>query len=60
MDVPETCRLLAEATRARVPPAEYEATMRRVQDVYLDQFLNTCSRDPSFAERVRRGTALYI
>lgn len=60
LDVPETCRLLAEKVKTAFPNAEYEQRMRDMQDHYLDQFLHTSMIVPDFPEQVRKGIALYI
>lgn len=60
MDVNETARLLAEAIKGRVTADGYEAAMQQAERRYLDEFLNTCVIDPSFAARVQRAIRLYI
>jgi hypothetical protein len=59
-DVLETCRLLAESVKRHFPIAEYETTLLKLRDIYLDQFLHTCSIDPTFSSKIRDGIQFYI
>jgi hypothetical protein len=58
--VEETCRLLAEAVKSRFAPADYKSTLLRLRDLYFDQFIHTCSADPTFAPRIEKGIQLYL
>ena len=60
MDVPETCRLLAERMKAEADPADYAEGLRQLEELYLDQFLYTCLADPTFSDAVHAGIARFI
>lgn len=60
LDVPQTCRLLAEGVKAAFPAAEYEAQMQEMESHYLEQFLHTTLIVPDFPNQVRNGIAHYL
>lgn len=58
MNVEATAKLLAEAIKGSLSQA-YEAEMLAMEEHYVEQFLNTASVVPGFAERIRRAMRLY-
>jgi hypothetical protein len=60
MDVGETCRLIAERVKSRSDSSDYAKSMRKIEDIYLEQFIHTCMVDPSFAADIRAAIALHI
>jgi hypothetical protein len=60
LDVEETCRLLAEALKAKATPAEYPSSIRSMEQRYLDAFINTAVVRPGFVDRIKKSMNLYL
>lgn len=60
LDVEESCRLFAEALKARTTLAEYPSSMRSMEQRYIDAFINTAVTRPGFVDRIKKSINLYL